>query len=157
VIYSQINKVISTERLEMFSLIAGSTVAILILVIFLIRWSNTLHNEVKKRMRELDEANKSITESNKRLALANEQLKIHDRMQRDFINIAAHELRTPIQPILSLTRIIQDRMSLKKEEGGRVVGNAEEQAQMELCQLQDVVIGSAKRLQRLTDDNIRCQ
>jgi signal transduction histidine kinase len=152
VIYSQINKVISTERLEMFSLIAGSTVAILILVIFLIRWSNTLDNEVKKRTRELDEANKSITESNKQLALANEQLKIHDRMQRDFINIAAHELRTPIQPILSLTRIIQDRMSLKKEEAGRVVGNAEEQEQMELCQLQDVVISSAKRLQRLTDD-----
>ncbi|HEY7082297.1 MAG TPA: hypothetical protein VH500_21615, partial [Nitrososphaeraceae archaeon] len=29
-----------------------------------------------------------------------EQLKIHDRMQKEFINVAAHELRTPIQPIL---------------------------------------------------------
>ena len=31
-----------------------------------------------------------------------EQLKalIHDKMQKEFINIAAHELRTPIQPIL---------------------------------------------------------
>ena len=153
VIYSQINEVISTERLEMFSLIAGSTAAIVILVIFLIRWSNTLGNEVKKRTRELDKANNSLTESNKQLALANEQLKIHDTMQRDFINIAAHELRTPVQPILTLTRIIQDRMSIKKEEGQVVVGKAKkEQEQIELCQLQDVVISSAKRLQKLTDD-----
>jgi signal transduction histidine kinase len=153
VIYSQINEVISTERLEMFSLIVGSTAAIVILVIFLIRWSNTLDNEVKKRTRELDKANNSLRESNKQLALANEQLKIHDTMQRDFINIAAHELRTPVQPILTLTRIIQDRMSIKKEEGQVVVGKAKkEQEQIELCQLQDVVISSAKRLQKLTDD-----
>ncbi|MBV9177760.1 MAG: hypothetical protein JO297_12060, partial [Nitrososphaeraceae archaeon] len=32
-----------------------------------------------------------------------EQLKRHDKMQKEFINIAAHELRTPIQPILGLT------------------------------------------------------
>jgi signal transduction histidine kinase len=152
VIYSQINSVISTERLEMFSLIAGSTVAILILVIFLIRWSSTLDREVKGRTRELDEANNSLTESNKQLALANEQLKIHDKMQKDFINVAAHELRTPIQPILSLTQIIRDRMSIKKGEK-QVAGEAKkEREQMELCQLQDVVITSAKRLRRLTDD-----
>lgn len=32
-----------------------------------------------------------------------EQLKIHDKMQKEFINVAAHELRTPIQPILGLS------------------------------------------------------
>src|SRR5439155_10196476 len=32
-----------------------------------------------------------------------EQLKRQDKMQKDFINVAAHELRTPIQPILGLT------------------------------------------------------
>jgi nitrogen-specific signal transduction histidine kinase len=41
-----------------------------------------------------------------------ERLKIHDRMQEEFINIAAHELRTPIQPLLfnseSLKRIMPD-------------------------------------------------
>ena len=31
---------------------------------------------------------------------SNEQLKVHDRIQQDFINIAAHELRTPIEPLL---------------------------------------------------------
>ena len=43
---------------------------------------------------------KELESSNKQLSLANEQLKVHHRMQRDFINIAAHELRTPIEPLL---------------------------------------------------------
>jgi two-component system sensor histidine kinase VicK len=34
-----------------------------------------------------------------------EQLKVHDKMQKEFIDIAAHELRTPIQPILGLTGV----------------------------------------------------
>lgn len=151
VIYSQINKVISNERLEMFSLIVGTTAAIVILVIFLIRWSSLLDNEVKRRTRELDKANNSLTESNKQLALANKQLKIHDKMQKDFINVAAHELRTPIQPILGLTQVIRDKMSIKKEEREQIQGSKENE-QTELCQLQDVVIESAKRLQKLSDD-----
>jgi two-component system sensor histidine kinase VicK len=32
-----------------------------------------------------------------------EQLRVHDKMQKEFINVAAHELRTPIQPILGLS------------------------------------------------------
>jgi signal transduction histidine kinase len=32
-----------------------------------------------------------------------EQLKRQDKIQKEFINIAAHELRTPIQPILGLS------------------------------------------------------
>jgi signal transduction histidine kinase len=63
-----------------------------------------------------------------------EQLKVHDRMQKEFINVAAHELRTPIQPILSLSEIIRTRV------------DSEEQ------QLLDVIIRNSKRLQRLTDD-----
>jgi two-component system, OmpR family, sensor histidine kinase VicK len=36
-----------------------------------------------------------------------EQLKIHDKMQKEFVNIAAHELRTPIQPILGLAEVLR--------------------------------------------------
>jgi len=35
-----------------------------------------------------------------------EQLKIHDKMQQEFINVAAHELRTPYQSILGLADIL---------------------------------------------------
>src|SRR3954462_11365019 len=40
-----------------------------------------------------------------------EQLKINDKMQKEFINIAAHELRTPMQPILSFSQILQSDKS----------------------------------------------
>src|SRR5918994_1006786 len=44
-----------------------------------------------------------LRQSNEHLALANEQLKIHDRMQREFINIASHEMKTPTQAILGMS------------------------------------------------------
>jgi two-component system, OmpR family, sensor histidine kinase VicK len=37
-----------------------------------------------------------------------EKLEAHDRMQREFINIAAHELRTPTQSILGYSELLQD-------------------------------------------------
>jgi len=48
----------------------------------------------------LNQRTGELESSNKQLSLANEQLKINDRAQRDFIKIAAHELRTPIEPLL---------------------------------------------------------
>ena len=77
----------------MFSLLAGTTVAILLLLIFIHRWNRDLDNEVNKRTSELEDANKL-------LALANEKLKKQEKIQNEFINVAAHELRTPLQPII---------------------------------------------------------
>ena len=85
-IYSQINSIIFTERIEMLSLLSGITAAIVVLVLFLVKWSSTLQSEVKRRTRELNELNKQ-------LGTTNEQLKVHDKMQKEFINVAAHELR----------------------------------------------------------------
>jgi len=64
-----------------------------------------------------------------------EQLEVHDKMQRDFINIAAHELRTPIQPILGLAEV-----ALSKSNDG---------PQKELL---EVVVRNAKRLGTLIDN-----
>jgi signal transduction histidine kinase len=36
-----------------------------------------------------------------------EKLEVHDRMQKEFINIAAHELRTPVQSILGYSELLQ--------------------------------------------------
>jgi signal transduction histidine kinase len=65
-----------------------------------------------------------------------EQLKIHDKMQREFINIAAHELRTPIQPILGLADIVGSKFKEDKQ----------------LSQLLEVINRNAKRLQRLAEN-----
>jgi len=64
-----------------------------------------------------------------------EQLKVHDKMQKEFINIAAHELRTPIQPILGLTQVLRREME-----------------DIHHKELIDVVIRNAKRLQQLSED-----
>src|SRR6187200_1529757 len=69
-----------------------------------------------------------------------EQLRIHDKMQKEFIDIAAHELRTPIQPILGLTDILLSNNSRDTRSAA---------AQNELL---DVIMRNAKRLQRLADD-----
>ena len=37
-----------------------------------------------------------------------DQLEMHDRMQRDFVNIAAHELRTPVQAIINYAELARD-------------------------------------------------
>jgi signal transduction histidine kinase len=63
-----------------------------------------------------------------------EQLKAYSVAQKDLVNIAAHELRTPIQPILSLSEIIRPKVDNKERE------------------YIDVIIRNAKRLQRLAED-----
>jgi signal transduction histidine kinase len=77
-----------------------------------------------------------LEESNKRLEFANQQLKVHDKMQNEFINIAAHELRTPIQPILGLAEVLISK-----------TGSIEQ-----YNELIDAIIRNAKRLQSLTED-----
>ena len=67
-----------------------------------------------------------------------QQLKLQDRMQQDFINIAAHELRTPIQPILGLTEVALSKIVKTGDS--------------ELTQLLNIIYRNAKRLQQLTED-----
>ncbi|MGI0050440.1 MAG: sensor histidine kinase [Nitrososphaeraceae archaeon] len=55
---------------------------------------------------------------------------------KDFINVAAHELRTPIQPIIALTDIIYSRSKEDREKR----------------ELLEIIMRNAKRLKRLTDD-----
>ena len=50
-----------------------------------------------------------VKEANMDLETAIDELKLKEEMQRDFINIAAHELRSPIQPIIGLTQILRSK------------------------------------------------
>lgn len=45
-----------------------------------------------------------------------DMLEAHDKMQREFINVAAHELRTPIQPILVAIELLEQEFREGKEE-----------------------------------------
>lgn len=65
-----------------------------------------------------------------------EQSKAYNAMQREFINIAAHELRTPIQPILGLSQVLlSEKMDRERTED-----------------LLLVITRNAERLQRLVED-----
>lgn len=63
------------------------------------------------------------------------QLRVHDKAQKEFINVAAHELRTPIQPILSLTESLKSDVTTV--EGRDIL---------------EIIIRNAARLQQLAED-----
>lgn len=126
-VYSHINDVLFAERVKMSSLIAGTSAAVAILIVFLIKWSS-LSEEVKRRAKELETANKQ-------LSLSNEQLKMRDKTQQEFIDVAAHELRTPIQPIISLSDVLLHK--IRDDESRPLI---------------DIILRNAKRLQRLSQD-----
>jgi signal transduction histidine kinase len=116
-------------------IIAGITTAAVILIVFLIKWNSSLDREVKRRTKELDESNKQLVLANKKLESANEQLRVHDNIQNEFINIAAHELRTPIQPMLGLSETLKSKIKDNEQ-----------------LTLIDVISRNAKRLRRLTEN-----
>jgi signal transduction histidine kinase len=115
--------------------------AIAVGIAFLIlSWNRRLETAVNSRTAELKKVNDSLIESNKLLAGANEQLKVHDKMQEEFINIAAHELRTPIMPILGEAEYIEHQFNNKRKT-----------VEIEKEQL-SLIIRNAKRLDRLASD-----
>jgi nitrogen-specific signal transduction histidine kinase len=77
----------------------------------------------------------SIFESFWRQAELYKQLQSNDKMQKEFINTAAHELRTPIQPIIGALDILKFSTKGEKEK-----------------QLVEIVDRNAKRLKKLAED-----
>ena len=67
----------------------------------------------------------------------NEELKKADKMQKQFINVAAHELRTPIQPILGMLKLLRWKTHIGKDE---------------LDDSLDLMIRNAMRLKQLSED-----
>ena len=110
------------------------------IIYLILSWNKRLEGEVNIRTGELKNTNISLMKSNELLEEANEQLKVHDKMQKEFINIAAHELRTPIMPILGEVEIIEEDLDPKT----KTVKVEEEQIQL--------IIRNAKRLDRLASD-----
>ena len=101
----------------------------------ILKWNRRLQSLVNSRTQELRKSNKSLIESNKKLDSANKQLELNDKMQKEFINVAAHELRTPIQPILGLSEVLQSKI----KDG-------------EQLSILNTVVRNSKRLHRLTED-----
>ena len=68
-----------------------------------------------------------------------EKLQEADRLQREFIHVAAHELRTPIQPILGMAEMIESTLQEKRDASIK-----HEEIEM--------IARNARRLQKLSED-----
>jgi signal transduction histidine kinase len=98
-------------------------------------FSNAIGFTIYSNSKPSVESFKSIFELLWNERTLNEELKRADRMQKEFINIAAHELRNPIQPILSITEVLQH--------------SAKDVQERELL---EITVRNAKRLRQLTED-----
>ncbi len=95
--------------------------------------NKNLERLVELRTVELADSNKQLELANKQLTIANEQLRLHGERMQDFVNVAAHELRNPITPILMATSMLEgnqqkrnsEDITLNKDEFGMIVRNAE--------------------------------
>ena len=121
-VYGLINKesVLSIIIIGIIVSIAGA------LFFIIMSWNRTLRKAVNTRTQEL----KNTVEQ---LSQANEQLKVHDKMQKEFINVASHEMKTPTQAIIGYSDLMQKHPD-KREEMLKAISR------------------NAVRLQRLTND-----
>ena len=78
--------------------VIGTIAAVTAVISYIIlTWNSRLERTVRERTASLNQAN--------------EQLQIHDKMQTEFINIAAHELRTPVQPLLNISEQLEQDLA----------------------------------------------
>ena len=120
--YTQVGEVTalveSQKNLSILLIIAIAASAVTVAFVIL-RWNKTLEKTIAQRTSQLRQVN--------------EQLTVHDKLQREFINIAAHELRTPLQPIIGLSGILESEFGERRDEI-------------------KVIARNARRLERLTQD-----
>jgi signal transduction histidine kinase len=80
---------------------------------------------------------KNQDESIKELKKENEELKYKDQLKDEFINIAAHEIKNPIQPILGLSELLSQKKGIYTETDKRFL---------------DIIFRNAKRLMQLAEE-----
>jgi signal transduction histidine kinase len=131
-IYSEVDGSLREESLKLSLLLSGTVISIGILTVLLLKWNGALSNEVRVRTRQL--------------ADANERLEINLKAQKEFLEIAAHELRTPVQPILGLAEVLQSGAIRSTADGSGSIALSHER------QLLEAIIRNAQRLKKLTEN-----
>jgi signal transduction histidine kinase len=103
--------------------------------------------KIENALSKLKENEEALEESNKNLVLANERLARQSKVQREFINITAHELRTPIVPIITLTELLYSKIQKENKLDKNL--SKENEKKQEFLQ---VILRNCYRLYRLTED-----
>jgi len=103
--------------------------------------------KIEKSIVELKEKEEALKESNRQLVSVNEKLNLQSRIQKDFINITAHELRTPIVPIITLCELLYKKIM---NENKIPMNQSKENTKKE--EFLKVILRNAYRLYQLTQD-----
>jgi signal transduction histidine kinase len=124
-IVSPVQDLLHTELLLNVVVLVAFTATMSYLIFIMSQWGNKMNKEVQKRTHEIEVANRSLSEravemqrlntdldrANQKIKVAYENLKQHDKLQKEFVNVVAHELRTPVQSIMGSV----DMMDLNPE------------------------------------------
>lgn len=89
------------------------------------------------------------TEVSMKLKKANEKLKESEVLQSDFIHIAAHELKNPLQPILMMSDVIKSILDQDVLHDGK---DEIKVSRSHLNELLDIIIRNTKKLSKLTNN-----
>lgn len=88
------------------------------------------------------------------------RLELQEKMEKEFVNMAAHELRTPVQPLLGMTDILmsqfeedQQQQEEEEEEAGKKKTQNNKKKEITVTKEEiEMIARNVKRLERLTSD-----
>src|SRR5215213_354244 len=104
---------------------------------------NSMVNSIKNYVKKQNELTKELENANK-------ELKHKDQLKDEFINVAAHELRSPIQPILTVAEFLRCRKLGEGNSSGSsnsAMRNIEKEHE-----LLDVIVRNSNRLRQTAED-----
>lgn len=128
---------------------------VLVGIIFVVFLKNKrLKDDLDEKSHDLQEAFEIMNENNKKLQTTNKELIKKNIQQQEFINTAAHELRTPTQAITGylelidelLTEILSEKIAIALREEGK------EKTMLQLSKYQELVMRNATRLSDLINN-----
>ena len=81
------------------------------------------------------------------------RLELQEKMEKEFINMAAHEIRTPMQPLLGMTDILMSQFEEEQEEEQQQERGKKNKKEIVVTKEEiEMIARNAKRLERLTSD-----
>jgi signal transduction histidine kinase len=131
-IYSEVDYSLEAESTKLFVILSSTFISIAILSLFVLRWNGALSSQVKERTSQLADANR--------------RMEINLKAQKEFLEVAAHELRTPVQPILGIAEALRSGAQRTIGESNKSVAILYER------QLLEVIVRNAQRLKKLTEN-----
>lgn len=132
VFLDEIDDILYGQRMQNFSLVAGVSLMTIIMTFFMNR-NLRLKKEARNYAHELEESNKMIMDQRLALEHANNGLVKLDKMKDNFISIASHELKNPIQPILLCSELAK-------------------KGEMDKDKALDIILFNGRRLRQLASD-----